>query len=470
MALSISANQILKQINIPLLLSLGLHGVFFAFILPKWTDNGNLSNNDHLQSTPVIELNQLEQTRVPRQSSVNTFNWNIINSLQQENNQTLPLNIPNIPLPKPPNNPLPTSQINNGGTINLPSLPPLPPPPASFDISSSKIPLLNNKTSPLSPPPNLQEGVNQKRITNLPSNLPGNNQQITTQIQISPEEAEIRQRIFANSPIEITANPRDVINRKNTDNNTNQNNVIKKETSVTPLPKNYQSLASKLEKKTENTSDEDARKNYVAWSTEVENVQSQEITLEGKYPKDACIRKLEGTTTYGIVVNKSGTVINTKLIKSSGYNLFNNQALKQIKNRQFANQTSKNQPYHVYVNFKYDSKICPSLSLNNLGKVPLKKTAPKSANQNNTNSQSASQPKSTTILPNSPKNTADVLTITAPSQPAKSGSPTPTIKPTSNDLKPLTAEESEKESVNPKLIESNSQPEINNSEEIKLVK
>ena len=528
MALSISANQVLKQINIPLLLSVGIHGVFFALILPKLNGNSLLSKNNGLQNTPVIELNQLEQTRLPRQNSANTFNWDIINSLQKENNQTLGLNIP-----------LPTPQISNGGTINLPSLPPLPlpPPPASFYNNPAKIPLPNypiNSSAPsqLPPPANIGAGVNRKIITNLPSvldsQLSPDNQQITTRIQISPEEeAKIRQRIFANSPIQVTANPRDIINRRktqrNTEKNTNQNNLINKEAIVKPLPKDYQSLANKLEKNTENTSDEDARKNYVAWSTEVKNAQSKQITLRGSYPKDACIRKLEGMTTYGVTVNPSGSIINTKLIKSSGYTLFNNQALAQIKNHKFANQTGANQPYHVYVNFKYDSKVCPSISINNLGNIPPKTSSPqpvnpnktnttpttsrqkettlpletspkpinqnqinststtpkqkettlplekspKAVNQNNTNTTPASKPKSTPKLPNSPENKADMLLIPNSSQPVKSRTPTiqPTLPSTSNPPKSL-----KEESVKPTLPEPNSKSTIQNSEDIKLVK
>ena len=143
-------------------------------------------------------------------------------------------------------------------------------------------------------------------------------------------------------------------------------------------------MASKLEKKTENTSNEDARKNYVDWAKKVQTVQAKEVTLQGTYPRDACIRKLEGTSTYGVTVNASGTVVNTTLIKSSGYGIFNNQALSQINGRSFANSSGGNQPYHVYVNFKYDQNICPSLSVDNIGKVAAPKTPVVAKNRDKT--------------------------------------------------------------------------------------
>lgn len=90
------------------------------------------------------------------------------------------------------------------------------------------------------------------------------------------------------------------------------------------------------------------------------------------------LKKLEGTTTYGVVVNSMGNVVDTQLIKSSGYNLFNEQALKQINARQFENTGNGNIPYHVYVNFQYDTKVCPSVSLSNLGNVPQSSPQPSS--------------------------------------------------------------------------------------------
>ncbi len=538
MALSISPNQILKQINLPLLVSIGIHGVFFATILPEWNAEGHLNNKiGKLQNTPLVELNQLEQTRIPTKTPVHNFNWNLVNSLP--NNQTSSLNIPNIPLPLPQQNPLSLPRINNGGNVNISSLPPMPPPTSFYGRNPSQIPLPNYKVnsynpsqiplpnykvnpynrSQLPPPPIIDGEANREILTSLPTmndlDLPTNNQQVTTRIHIDPlEEAKIRQQIFANTPIKLVANPRDVINGRKIEENNNQNNTINQQVIVTPLPKNYQSLASKIAKNPKNTSDEEARKNYVAWANQVKTVKSKQITLQGIYPKDACVRKLGGTTTYGVTVNKSGSVINTKLIKSSGYSLFNNQALSQIKSRTFANNTGANQPYHVYVNFKYNNKICPSASVNNLRnntpnqpvtptpkpvnknnpnikpatqpqietvlpvqstpkpintqptntkpqtqKVEPIKPSPESVNKPKTNSQTSTTDKSTIKLPNSSDNKANLLVIPAPSN--------------SNQPKQVIPKKIETKPSNPKpaVIESsNDTPTTKNSEEIKLIK
>ena len=522
MAFSKSVNKILKYINLPLLSSIGIHGLLFTLILPKWNPSEDLSNN-RLQNTSVIELNQLEQTRIPNQNPNNTFNWNILNSLPENNDQSLALNIPNSSVPELQVSPLPFPLVNNSGVMNnLPSLPPLPPPPTSFYNSNpSNLPLPNyqidsSTQTQLIAPPNIQEEINQEIISNLPDikdlDLPINNQQITTRIRITPEEeAKIRQKLFGDSPIQITANPRDVINRRNPDpkiNNTNEKNVINKSVRVNPLPQNHQSLTNQLKKNSDNTSDEEARKNYVAWATEVKNVQSKQINLNGTYPKDACIRKLEGTTTYGVTVNPQGTVIGTKLIKSSGYNLFNNQALTQIKNYKFANKTGNNQPYHVYVNFKYSNKVCPSISINNLGNIPAKKSpnqqtpSPSPTNNQEINNQTdktkiksvspqestdQSTPKnpssnkeqtkssSNINLPNMPNNKANMLVIpTTPSEPIKSVENNKVKSSSSSSesqASPLTPKAIEKTSSDTIMVEpSNNKPTAENSDQTPKIK
>lgn len=112
-----------------------------------------------------------------------------------------------------------------------------------------------------------------------------------------------------------------------------------------------------------NTSDEEARKNYVNWVASTKQVKPTELNITGIYPKDACIKKLKGTTVYGVVVNTQGRVTSSELIKSSGYPVFNQQAKQQVQSRRFNNNTGNSKAYRVNVNFNYSSKICPSLSV-----------------------------------------------------------------------------------------------------------
>jgi outer membrane biosynthesis protein TonB len=132
------------------------------------------------------------------------------------------------------------------------------------------------------------------------------------------------------------------------------------------LNKNLRSLSGSLQKQEAGTTDEDARKNYVAWLNEIKDIKPEQLEIEGTYPRDACIRKLEGTSVYGIVVDAKGTVVAADLIKGAEYPLFNEQAIKDISDRQIENKTDKPKPLQITINYEYDSEICPSLTLPSL--------------------------------------------------------------------------------------------------------
>ncbi|NEP34233.1 TonB family protein [Moorena sp. SIO3B2] len=124
-----------------------------------------------------------------------------------------------------------------------------------------------------------------------------------------------------------------------------------------------------LKKDVSNTSDEEARKNLVEWMALVKDTLPKKevipaaITVSGTYPKDACIKKLEGTTVFGILVGANGEVTNAQLIQSAGYGILNQQALEDIQFRKFNNKTGATKPYQVKVAFDYDQGNCPSLSV-----------------------------------------------------------------------------------------------------------
>lgn len=124
-----------------------------------------------------------------------------------------------------------------------------------------------------------------------------------------------------------------------------------------------------LRKDVTNTTDEEARKNLVEWMALVKDtlpkkeVVPEAITVSATYPKDACIKKLEGTTVFGILVGANGEVTNAQLIQSAGYGILNQQALEDIQFRKFNNQTGTTKPYQVKVAFDYDKGDCPSLAV-----------------------------------------------------------------------------------------------------------
>ncbi|MGL5795054.1 MAG: energy transducer TonB, partial [Waterburya sp.] len=125
------------------------------------------------------------------------------------------------------------------------------------------------------------------------------------------------------------------------------------------------------------TTDEDATKNYLAWLKKVQDTKPEKLVIQGTYPRDACIRKLEDSSFFGIVVDGTGAVMALDLIKGSKYSIFNELASKDIidalrpsvANRTLENKTKKPKPYQIKVDYKYDPEICPSLTLPSIRKA-----------------------------------------------------------------------------------------------------
>ncbi len=136
-------------------------------------------------------------------------------------------------------------------------------------------------------------------------------------------------------------------------------------------------ISASLKKQKIGTTDEEARKNYLTWLTKVKTTEPEGIEIEGIYPRDACIQRLEGTSVYGVIVDSNNAVVALELIKSANYPIFNQQASKDITNRYFDNNTGQPKPYRVNVNYKYNAEICPSLTLPSLRKKTQTPQPPK---------------------------------------------------------------------------------------------
>jgi TonB family protein len=116
-----------------------------------------------------------------------------------------------------------------------------------------------------------------------------------------------------------------------------------------------------------NTTNEEAMRNDVNWRAKTGDAKPVEVNISGTYPKAACMRRLEGTSVYGVVVDSQGRVANVPyrpyLIKSAGYPVLNQQALRDIRLNSFANQTGQPKSFLVKVNYAYNEKICPSVAV-----------------------------------------------------------------------------------------------------------
>ncbi len=352
-----------------LIASLGIHSLILLLVLPKLMSPPTLQSTGP-QAVDLIELNKAEQSRLPDLSS-QSFD---INDL------TLP-DVSNIPDLPSPNLDIDANLLQSA----LPDLPPLPPalPPLTYNyrtnlpitvtprsippISSSRFswPTPRSYSPPLPP------------VSDFPSpNLPG-----LPESQARPDFGELRPPIPAD----------ELINRRfnvPTLPSTSPDVAIappfspEKPPSAQPLPTNPQQQAQALQDQrirrlvastlqgaeslrydNENTSNDAALRNDVTWLAKVKAVKPKSTNLVGNYPKAACLRQLEGTAVYGISVDAQGQVAQPYLIKSSGYPLFNQQALQQIKGAQFDNGSGQVQPYRVSVNFNYNDEICPAVAV-----------------------------------------------------------------------------------------------------------
>ena len=482
-------NKLAQPNNVSILASLGLHALLFLTLPNLSIAPGGETQRRTVQ---VTELSPVEQMRLPDFSPppVAPFSFpepSVINppmgtpSLDLPNSTALvppsstpptdtqpPVtstfpNIPVVPLPPPPqftlkpppiapapqvqptppqsdtvaklppSNTLPTLPPNPNRTLRFP---PTPPPIEARDLINqrqndtvAKLPPPNNTLPTLPTKPNtlptLPPNPNQTLRfppPPLPSGTRSNNQRTAVNSAESPLPPA--PPLTERAPI---APPTDTIERQ------------REQQLVAEL---RQRRASLSEEQTA-TTNEEARKNYTYWWSAVKaETKPEELSLAGTYPLDACVKKLEGTTVYGVVVNAQGSVVNTELIKGAGYPIFNNQALEQLKGRSFLNPTGNPKPYLVNVNYKYSSEVCPSLSIappkpasESVAEEPAPTSTPTPAPES-TQSPQPSKPDSATETPTpapeatEPQSTQDPATPTAPPEPAPSQE-APAAPPTS---------------------------------------
>jgi TonB family protein len=109
------------------------------------------------------------------------------------------------------------------------------------------------------------------------------------------------------------------------------------------------------------TTDAEAEENNAQWLASV-TAQPRALTITGTYPEDACLRRLSGTSVYGVEVQPGGGVGNVNLIRSAGHQIFNDQARSQVTSMGFPS-VNRPTPFKVTVSFTYDRNQCPSLAV-----------------------------------------------------------------------------------------------------------
>lgn len=358
----------IKRLIIFASISLGIHIIFVFLALPtlsKWGGQQDKKQANQ-QGVGVVELNAAEQSRlpnltpppaeIPQYSDPNSLNSSYFDPSFFSSNNTAN----NTPLLPPPPDSSGTIALDNG---NIPSV--VVPPQQSMPSS-----LPPSGTYPYTPP---------QQTPSLPAPPPSTNANTSNE--------ERRQNIDFQPPQPPTQNPRQWLNDRTRiasnggtptgypagmpqQTNNGQNSVTRdpiqahRDRVVRQRVVEIVQGAESLIADSENTSNDEAREREVNWRVKVKAAQPTEIALAGAYPKAACMRKLEGTAVYGVVVDNGGRVTQRPyLIQSAGYPIFNQQALGQIQSQNYSNQTGQPKPYRVTVNFQYSPKVCPAVAV-----------------------------------------------------------------------------------------------------------
>ena len=325
-------SKLLQPNSIAVFASISIHAFLLGVALPRVAIFSQQEKQTTKPSVTLTELSPTEQTRLPE--------------FFRSSTDTPPF--PQTPLPQTPL--LETSPFNQSLSSRLKPLPlPHSSSITSFFPDLSSVPLTRTPTSTIYWPIQPQ---NSSELPSLPPPplIPIPRESIDDrQLEPTPQESvnEKPEEIAANSAIDSTPSSNSKLNA------VRQQNLLAA----------VRQRSDRLKYDPTNTSNEEALKNYVDWLVVVKQLEPEQLAIAGTYSQDACIRKLEGTSIYGVLVDVGGKASDLHLIKSSGYPLLNQQAQEEIQSRSFDNQADRPKAYRVDVSFQYSQEICPSLKL-----------------------------------------------------------------------------------------------------------
>lgn len=331
------SGKFISPAQLCLLVSVGLHLLVLKFGIPTIKFNDDSGRRE----VSIIELNPEQQARLPDlYPQLNTPDAPIpdISDFPFDNSEpAAPFAIPRDLIPG----------IGNPG-----DLPPLiiPPPPDFSNlppITDITLPPIGDISS-LPLPPEISPDdfkVDPEKVPSATTEQPDKSSNPETETeQIKPEQKPVEKPEQTQPEIKLT--PEQIAAKR-----------------VTENQQRIRRLSQSLTKNEDGTSDEEARKNYIAWLTKVQDIEPTSIEVRGTYPRDACIRRLKGTSVYGVVVDTLGNVVALDLIKGAKYPIFDKAAGEEIIRSVLDNDTEEPKPYQVTVNYEYDAEICPSLTL-----------------------------------------------------------------------------------------------------------
>lgn len=324
--------------------SLGVHGLLFvALPLLPYTEL-KATEPDIREPVEVVELTPEEQKRLPEFSSLPPMELpNIQNPPPPSDSDLFSFST----LPKPPASSLSPSPDSLFVPPPLPIfIPPAPPAPVpSFSIQIPTAPPLR----PATPAPQ----------TATPSPSPSATAESEAEetpdvaVEEGPESPQPEQAEQTEQPeTEIAASPSPARSEEQI-----QQDLIARQQELREL---YTYNAS-------GTSVEDANTSFLDWFSQTmgreyadgdSKPNQQEVSSE--YPKLACPLKQSRNAVVGVAVDADNQIASEpKILQSSGYRLFNQEALKVAESYTFENTSGEKQLYLLRVNFEYNEEVCP---------------------------------------------------------------------------------------------------------------
>lgn len=140
-----------------------------------------------------------------------------------------------------------------------------------------------------------------------------------------------------------------------------QREALKRKDANTIYNETQRNIGASLAK-VANEQDKETQQSFVDLLDKARNGKGETITIIGSYPRDACLKKLDGTAKVSTIADANGKVIDEPMMIASDYKIFESEALSAVKKHTF-DKTGKKKPYLVEVKFEYKKEICPQLSL-----------------------------------------------------------------------------------------------------------
>lgn len=316
--------------------SLGAHGLLFL-ALPFLPETSTKATESEIRrSVEVVELTPDEQKRLPDFSTLPPIELPPLSTPKPDD--AAPFSFSDLPKPSTT---LPEPSDSLLAPPPLPIfIPPIVPPPQPYQIQIPTTPPVAASPQP-SAPPSPEPTETPQADAPSPQPLP------SVAVEDGPESPQANAQADANTQPSPTPRSEEQI----------QQDLIARQ----------QELRELYTYNPSGTSVEEGNIGFVNWFREVfgrdyseGDAKPIQQEAEAEYPKLACPLKQSPRAVVGVVVDAENQIVGEpEVLQSSGYRLFNEEALKVIESYPFENSTGKEQVYLIGVKFEYSEEVCP---------------------------------------------------------------------------------------------------------------